>query len=355
VAQKRVDVGLWRLRCRGDSAMIELPVKGSLESFVTDHSQEFGQVKQLLAGGVAGCAAKTVVAPLSRVTMLMQVQSMRPHKFADGMHPNNRYMLESVKKIYAEEGLLAFWRGNAAMMVHRFPYTAITFWGRQVMDDHITTRCRAVMPDNVRSFISASTSAAIACIACYPLDLVKTRLTVQTKTKYYHGVVDALTKIVRDEGPRGIYRGLPPTLCSVVPMIGLNFACYDHFFLLYGDLGVQPVVHSFLAGGTSGALVSVLLFPVDLVRRQMQMVGFGGRPQVYGSVFEAVRQVFATGYNFDHSHGNWRRTASGFREFFRGLAPELVKATPMNAVMFCVHYQLLNRVWPYERPPNETR
>ncbi|CAE7459419.1 sodA [Symbiodinium natans] len=47
-------------------------------------------MKQVIAGGLAGCVAKTAVAPLSRVTVLMQVQSMRPHKFTDGKTPNNQ-------------------------------------------------------------------------------------------------------------------------------------------------------------------------------------------------------------------------------------------------------------------------
>jgi hypothetical protein len=37
-------------------------------------------LKHAAAGGVAGVVGKSAVAPLSRVCILMQVQSMRPHK-----------------------------------------------------------------------------------------------------------------------------------------------------------------------------------------------------------------------------------------------------------------------------------
>ena len=50
----------------------------------------------------------------------------------------------------------------------------------------------------------------------YPLDLVRTRLAAQTTSRYYHGIGSTLATIVRDEGLRGLYRGMGPTLLQVV-------------------------------------------------------------------------------------------------------------------------------------------
>lgn len=49
----------------------------------------------------------------------------------------------------------------------------------------------------------------------YPLDLVRTRLAAQTTESYYRGIGHALRTIVQDEGLRGLYRGLGPTLLQV--------------------------------------------------------------------------------------------------------------------------------------------
>ncbi|CAE8653873.1 unnamed protein product, partial [Polarella glacialis] len=83
-----------------------------------------------------------------------------------------------------------------------------------------------------------------------------------------------------------LYRGLGVSLCSAVPTIAVNFALFDEFSRIYGDLGLQstPFLHALTAGASAGIVASSLLFPIDLIRRQMQMVGLGGRPRVYGSL-----------------------------------------------------------------------
>src|SRR3546814_6408856 len=56
--------------------------------------------------------------------------------------------------------------------------------------------------------ISGAGAGAIACIACYPLDLVRTRLTTQVtgSTVHYSGIQHALARIWMEEGFIGLYR-----------------------------------------------------------------------------------------------------------------------------------------------------
>lgn len=58
-----------------------------------------------------------------------------------------------------------------------------------------------------------------------PLDTVKTRLvtqTVQAGVVPYKGVLQTLSRVIREEGLGPIYRSLTPRLVSVVPMIGIQ-------------------------------------------------------------------------------------------------------------------------------------
>ena len=62
---------------------------------------------------------------------------------------------------------------------------------------------------------------ATGATAVYPIDLVKTRLQNQ-RTGYvgelmYKNSFDCFKKVIRHEGFRGLYRGLPPQLVGVAP------------------------------------------------------------------------------------------------------------------------------------------
>lgn len=76
------------------------------------------EVRNIMAGGVAGMVAKTVVAPLERIKILYQVSA-------------EKFMLRQVpvvaKHIIQREGFTALWRGNTATMLRVFPYSGIQF------------------------------------------------------------------------------------------------------------------------------------------------------------------------------------------------------------------------------------
>lgn len=68
--------------------------------------------------GVAGMCAKTVVAPLDRIKILLQAQSV---------HYKHHGVLGGLTAIVRQESLVALYKGNGAQMVRIFPYAATQF------------------------------------------------------------------------------------------------------------------------------------------------------------------------------------------------------------------------------------
>ena len=85
------------------------------------------RAKLMIAGGCAGSFAKTVTAPLSRLTILYQVHQLAKTGGHFKMYSMNESLGKIIQDIHHQEGLLSFWRGNLTAIIHRFPYSAVNF------------------------------------------------------------------------------------------------------------------------------------------------------------------------------------------------------------------------------------
>ena len=72
------------------------------------------------AGGVAGAVSRTVVSPLERLKILMQIQSV-------GRDAYKLSVKDALLKMWKEEGWRGFMRGNGTNCVRIVPYSAVQF------------------------------------------------------------------------------------------------------------------------------------------------------------------------------------------------------------------------------------
>jgi len=326
-------------------------------------------IKQLLCGGIAGATAKTVTAPFSRLTILYQVHSMVTTK---KHHPKFALSLDSgFRKIVERGGLWSLWRGNGTSVLHRFPYSAINFYVYESMlkllhetdedDDDDTTETTLQLARRLSSygqepkqqqarrtnnhdttastkFLAGATAGSSAVIACYPLDLVRTRLTTELEGReHYRGMVDAFRKIYTAEGIAGFYSGLSPTLLVAVPNFAISYTVYGtlkeqaldddlfyNFRQIDADSGEAKLgfILTLACGAFSGTLATLATFPMDTIRRRMQIQNL--------HLPETQRLTAAK-----HIHN--MVTVEGFRSLYRGLTPELLKVIPMVGTLFVVY------------------
>jgi len=305
-------------------------------------------LKQLFCGGVAGSTAKTITAPLSRLTILSQVHSLVTTK---GDRPKFSMTISSgLKKIVQRGGVMSLWRGNGTSVLHRFPFSAINFYVYENMLD-ITAGRYYLGGGNDRSsiegnnqptpfarLISGGVAGSTACVCCYPLDLVRTRLTTEFPgQENYKGITDALMKIIRSEGVMGLYSGIAPTLFVAIPNFAISYSVYgtlkeyvldDELFYNMRKINDESGEESLgfrltlLCGAASGIFSTLVTFPFDTVRRRMQIQNL--------HVEKANR---LTGYQ---QFTSLIRT-EGLRAIYRGLTPELLKVVPMVGTMFTTY------------------
>jgi hypothetical protein len=132
----------------------------------------------------------------------------------------------------------------------------------------------------VSRLLCGACAGAVACFTCYPLDLIRTRL-IADRSGYYLSFSQTTSVILRDEGLRGFYRGLMPSLVVTMPTLAMNYSIYGTFkaYCIENKIGVMYVVDTqqFTAAGAvcsgalAGMLTSLVVFPVDLVRKRRQI------------------------------------------------------------------------------------
>ena len=75
---------------------------------------------------------------------------------------------------------------------------------------------------------------------CAPIDLVKVRLQGQTSAEQYRGSIHCVGVILREEGPRGLYRGGLALALRDVPCHGLYFMPYEVTRRALTETGKEP-------------------------------------------------------------------------------------------------------------------
>ena len=81
---------------------------------------------------------------------------------------------------------------------------------------------------------------------------------------------------IRQEGLRGIYRGIGPTLAGILPYAGLKFYVYQSLKQYYRSTDGHsaqrlPIAVMLSFGAGAGLVAQTVTYPLDVVRRQMQV------------------------------------------------------------------------------------
>ncbi|KAI5306830.1 hypothetical protein KEM56_006948 [Ascosphaera pollenicola] len=278
-------------------------------------------VASFLAGGVAGAVSRTLVSPLERLKILLQIQST-------GRTEYKMSMGKALLKMWREEGWRGFMRGNGTNCMRIVPYSAVQYGSYSFYRRFLEVTPGADLSALER--LSCGASAGItSVVATYPMDIVRTRLSIQSASfaelkgtgvhERLPGMWETAKIMYRTEGGmRSLYRGMLPTIAGVAPYVGLNFMVYEAIrkrLTPDGEKNPSPY-RKLLAGAMSGAVAQTCTYPFDVLRRRFQINTMSGLGYQYSSIWHAVRVIVAQ---------------EGVKGLYKGIWPNLVKVAPSMA------------------------
>mmetsp|Transcript_22651 Transcript_22651/g.54693 ORF Transcript_22651/g.54693 Transcript_22651/m.54693 type:complete len:411 (-) Transcript_22651:39-1271(-) len=343
--------------------------------------------KDAVAGACAGAIAKTVAAPIERIKLLMQLQfstgnsskrkgsppsssTERPSSSLTKERGRNYGAWEVSKRVYREQGILAFWRGNTPNVIRQGGTSAMNFllmdWYKTAISPLLVLSLR--LPSNrdpeirqkrraiVSSFLSGGLAGGTVTTVLYPVEFVRTRLamdvgrgTADVPRLYPGGMRDVFSCIWKVDGWRGLYQGYGIAVAGVILYRALHLGGYDAVKTEilhrrgYGDFNITSERHMnahtdqnsitlnwtpdharnisssgltvgerFLAAQIVSIVAGTVCYPIDSIRRRLMMqAGVPKEERLYGNSFDCFRKVIAT---------------EGARGFYLGLGPNLVRS-----------------------------
>lgn len=292
----------------------------------SDNDVNLSATEHAIAGAVSGMITRGLVQPLDVLKIRFQLQVEPTSKRGGGLYHG---VFQSMLKIIRTEGVKGLWKGHVPAQLLSITYGVGQFWSYAVLTKAVSdvTHGKTQLPA-----VCGGLAGVCGTLVSMPCDVVRTRLVAQGTPKLYSGVLEAGLKIVRHEGPLSLWKGLMPTLAMSAPQTALIFYFYSGLFGLISELignvddEVAPWLSaSALSGSAAGAFAKICVYPLDVLKKRMQIMGF-----------EEARRQFGKVVVYENA---WKciigiTREEGLKAWFKGLWPSLLKGAASSGAIF---------------------
>ncbi|KAJ8982882.1 hypothetical protein NQ317_004312, partial [Molorchus minor] len=251
------------------------------------------------AGCVGGVAGVIVGHPLDTVKVHLQTQDLHNPKYRGTVH--------CLRSIISKEGIRGVYRGVTSPLLGVAGINAIVFGVYGNVQRKLSN------PDSLASHaLAGGTAGLFQSFICSPMELAKSRL--QVGDPISKGPLECLMRIYTNEGFRGVFRGGGLTIGREVPSFAIYFFTYEMLTKTDSNMPVSTW-GMLLAGGLAGVASWTVTYPIDMIKSRIQVDEVHRLPGLlekkpYGAV--------------------------AFPACLGGLTPTIIRAFPVNAVIFTV-------------------
>jgi solute carrier family 25 (adenine nucleotide translocator) protein 4/5/6/31 len=304
---------------------VEVAAK-DVKAAVAPKKNKFALLAQdLLMGGTIGAVSKTVMAPVERVKLLLQTMDSNPDVIS-GKVARYTGIGDCFRRVHAEQGLKAFWRGNLVNCLRYAPQQGSALAFNDFLNNAFpkyNDKTDFWKGFGVKLF-SGGLAGAIANTICYPFDFARTRLASDLgKGKpRFSGIVDCISQTVKSQGLTGLYTGWSVTVAGAFVYRAGQLGCFKQIQDMNpyaSDKGSLGIASSFVAVTAARTVVMPFNYPFDTVRRRM-MLESEKAPEArqYKGSFDCAGQVLKK---------------EGLKGWYKGMIPELFRGVGGSLVI----------------------
>lgn len=286
----------------------------------------------IIAGGIAGACEALTCQPLDTIKVRMQLsRSGRGGTKARGFIATGAYIVK-------RETPLALYKGLGAVLSGIVPKMAIRFASFEAYKKALANKetGKTSVGGIFIAGLGAGVTEAVAVVT--PMEVVKIRLQAQQhsladplETPRYRNAAHAVYTIVREEGFATLYRGVSLTALRQATNQGANFTAYQEIkkfaHRIQPDLPELPSYQHMLIGLISGAMGPFSNAPIDTIKTRLQKAtavpGQSSLQRIVGIATDMWKQ-------------------EGFRSFYKGITPRVLRVAPGQAIVFAVYERVSN-------------
>lgn len=275
-----------------------------------------------LMGGVSAAVSKTFASPIEVIKLRLQnVEAMIK---AGTLEKPYLGIADCAKRIVADEGVKALWKGNGTNVIRYFPTQALNF---SLKDYFKRLFGKSKEKDGyavwfLGNLASGGAAGSVSLLFVYSLDYARTRLSNDLKSakkggqKQYSGLIDVYKQTLATDGIAGLYRGFVISCVGIVIYRGLYFGIYDSIKpSLPADLRDNLMVNFLLGWGvTVGS--GLASYPIDTIRRRMMMTS--GQAEKYTGSIDCFTKIVAK---------------EGVKSLFKGAAANILRGVAGAGVL----------------------
>uniref|UniRef100_H2YEW9 ADP/ATP translocase n=1 Tax=Ciona savignyi TaxID=51511 RepID=H2YEW9_CIOSA len=288
-------------------------------------------LRDMAVGGSAAAVAKTTIAPIERVKLLLQLQATSTQ-----ITPGQQYkgIIDCLVRLPKEQGVLSYWRGNLTNVYRYFFAQALNFAFRDLYKGYIGPSTK----DNnfwrvfgLNMLCGGAAGVSSMCIT-YPLDFARTRLSADVgigNSRQFNGLMHCMRSVASTEGITGLYKGLSLSIPTVIVYRATYFGAFDTAKSMLAAPNSTPLVLTWVIAQTSTTLAGLICYPLDTVRRRMVMqAGRATEERHYKNAAECWVKMY--------------RKEGGLKSFYKGSLSNVIRG--MGSALVLVLYDEVKQI-----------